>query len=297
MDVHLRDLRYFVAVAEELHFTRAARREFVSQPVLSRQVARLEAELRVTLLERSRRSVRLTEAGAALLEHARGLLDAWSQAERAVADIGAQAAATVRIGVQTSVGRGLIERFSSGLRERRPDWNIEVAQINWTDASAGLAGGESDVAFCWLPLPDPAHYESVSVATEPRRLAVKSDHPLARIDTVTLDDILDVPLVALPVEAGALRDFWLAEDQRIEPATVAATASNADSALEIVANGLGAVLISAGNAEIYNRPGITYLEVRDLPPSELAIVWRRDDHRDVIRDAADIARGLAAGTG
>ena len=178
MDVHLRDLRYFVAVAEELHFTRAARREFVSQPVLSRQVARLEAELRVTLLERSRRSVQLTEAGSALLEHARGLLDAWSEAERDVGDIGAQTAATLRIGVQTSVGRGLIERFSAGLRERRPDWNIEVAQINWTDASAGVASGESDVAFCWLPLPEPAHYESVSVATEPRRLAIKSDHPL-----------------------------------------------------------------------------------------------------------------------
>lgn len=293
VDVHLRDLRYFVAVAEELHFTRAAQREFVSQPVLSRQVARLEADLRVTLLERTRRSVALTPAGEELLVRARVLLDAWGDAERAVGDIGAQLATTLRIGVQTSVGRGLIQRFTTALHERRPTWSVDVAQINWSDPSAGVAGGQTDVGFCWLPLPEPDLYDWVTLVREPRQLAVSSDHELAARANVTLDDIGDLPLVALPAEAGVLRDFWLANDQRSVPATVAATASNADSALEIVSTGLGAALISAGNAEIYNRPGVTYVDVVDLTASELALVWRRDDRREVIDDATEVATALS----
>ena len=80
MDVHLRDLRYFTAVAEELHFRKAAERLFVSQPVLSRQIARLEQDLKARLFIRDRRSVQLTSAGEALLHHTRHLLENWDAA-------------------------------------------------------------------------------------------------------------------------------------------------------------------------------------------------------------------------
>src|SRR5256885_1458018 len=87
MDVHLRDLRYFVAVAEHLHFTRAADALYISQPTLSKQLRALEGRLRVPLFERDRRAVRLTPAGAALLPHARAVLEPWSRAEEEIADV------------------------------------------------------------------------------------------------------------------------------------------------------------------------------------------------------------------
>jgi len=293
MDVHLRDLRYFVAVAEELHFTRAAEREFVSQPVLSRQIARLEADLRITLLERTRRTVSLTPAGVELLEHARRLLQAWDTAQRATSDASAAAEATLRIGMQTSIGRGLLEDFVTRFKQRRPNWSIEVTQINWDDPTAGVRSSNTDIGFCWLPLPDPDPYETIIVATELRLLAVSSNHELARQTAVDFAEIEHLPLIALPATAGVLRDHWLAQDHRSTPANVCSTATNAESALELVANGIGSVLIAAGNAEIYNRPGISYITVNGISNSNLAVIWRRDDHRTVIRDIADIVIGSA----
>src|SRR5918998_4600003 len=108
MDVHLRDLRYFVAVAEHLHFTRAAEALYVSQPALSKQLRALEGQLRVQLFERDHRTVRLTPSGAALLPHARALVEAWSNAERELAEAAARQRGTLVVGISTGLGRGLL---------------------------------------------------------------------------------------------------------------------------------------------------------------------------------------------
>src|SRR5688500_13361017 len=102
-DVHVRDLRYFVTVAEELHFTRAAERLYVSQPALSKQVRALERQLGVELFRRDRRGVALTEAGAALLPHARQMLADW---EKGAAALRAAQRGTLAVGMSTSPGRG-----------------------------------------------------------------------------------------------------------------------------------------------------------------------------------------------
>src|SRR4029453_1199656 len=97
-DVHVRDLRYFVTVAEELHFTRAAERLYVSQPALSKQVRALERQLGVELFRRDRRDVALTEAGAALLPHARRVLGAWAEGAAAVEAARAAQRSTLVVG-------------------------------------------------------------------------------------------------------------------------------------------------------------------------------------------------------
>src|SRR5580693_3181179 len=154
MDAHLRDLRYFVAVAEELSFTRAAARLFIAQPTLSRQIRLLEAALRARLFERDHRSVRLTPAGEILLTRARLLLGQWDEAQGAVAEAAAVAETTLRVGFHTRIGRGLIPAVTARMTRLLPGWKLTFRQVSWRDPTAGLADATVDVAIAWLPVPD-----------------------------------------------------------------------------------------------------------------------------------------------
>lgn len=288
MDAHLRDLRYFVAVAEELSFTRAAERLYVSQPALSKQIRQLEESLRVRLFDRDRRAVALTAPGRALLPAARELLDRWAQAQRQVSDAAAAEAAVLTVGMSTSVGRGLLSAVRSVFCERRPGWRLEIRQVNWDDATAGVAAGEVDLAFVWLPLPPAATLAVHVVVREPRWVAFRDDHWLAGRAEVSFAELLDEPFLALPEEAGPLRAYWLALDERGgHPVTVGATVSNADETFTAVEEGCGIVLLASGNAAIYQRPGIRAIPVTGLAPCELAVAWNPADHRPVIRDFID----------
>jgi DNA-binding transcriptional LysR family regulator len=286
MDVHVRDLRYFLAVADELNFTRAAERLFVSQPALSKQIRALEQQLRTPLFERDRRSTRLTEAGNALLPHARELVARWDEAQRAVSDVAAREAAVLTLGFSTSIGRGLLPQVRALFAERQPEWTLTLKQVPWSDPSAGLADGSSDVALVWLPVPElDEAYSCQVLATEPRHVALPLGHRLAALDVVPFADLLDEPFLALPETAGPLRGYWLGEAERGgRPPVVAAVVTTADETFEAVANGVGVVLLSAGNAALYARADVITRPVSGLGASELAVVWRDDDHRTVIRD-------------
>ena len=288
MDVHLRDLRYFVAVAEELHFTRAAERLFISQPALSKQVGQLERQLRVRLLVRDRRSVVLTAAGEALLAEARTLLARWNTAQHEVADAAARAEAVLVVGFSTSVGRDILPAVSARFTERRPGWRLQLRQIDWHDPTAGVDDHTSDVAYVWLPVPGAERFGSVVVATEDRHIALPGGHRLAELDHVPFDELVDEPFLALPASTGVLRDHWLAVPERggRQP-LIAAEVTNADETFEAVASGVGVALVSAGNAAIYWRPGVVTRPVAGLGPSELALLWRIDDPRPAVRDFVD----------
>ncbi|MFC0007658.1 LysR family transcriptional regulator [Micromonospora siamensis] len=293
MDVHLRELRYFVAVAEELHFSRAAERLFVSQPALSKQVRALERQLGLALFDRRARTVALTPAGAELLPRARDLLAGWDAAVRAAR--GAGAAVSLTVGLQTAVGRDLQRSVLQSFRER--GWRITLRLSGWDDPTAGLATGATDVAFLWLPVASGDLAVRV-LARERRWVATAAAHPMAARPEVDFADLRDEPFVALPGTAGPLRDFWLAVPQRAgrEP-VVGVEAVAADEALEAVAAGLGVVLLAEGNARLYPRPDVAYRPVRGLPPAELALAWRADDHRPEVAEfvaafpAADPATG------
>ncbi|WP_037080975.1 LysR family transcriptional regulator [Pseudonocardia spinosispora] len=279
-DVHLRELRYFVAVAEELSFTRAAgERLFIAQPTLSKQIRQLERDLRVELFERGARTVALTPAGATLLPLAKQLIEDWARARRATT---AATGDTLTVGFQTRIGRGLIPQVSERMAELLPGWRLNFRQISWADPTAGLADGTVDVAIAWLPLPDPDLTWCV-VATEPRWVALPAVHPLTRHAVVPFESLLDEPFIALPRSAGAARDFWLACDQRDRPAVVGAEATSADETFEAVASGLGVVLVSSGNAESYRRDDVAARPVSGLTPSELAVAWRAGDEREAVR--------------
>jgi DNA-binding transcriptional LysR family regulator len=294
MDVHLRDLRYFVAVAEELHFTRAAERLHVSQPALSRQIRLLERHLRCDLFVREPRVIRLTAAGEVLLAHARDVLDRWDIGTAAVNEAAVQARRVLVVGIQTSVGRDLQRRTLAGFTERQPEWRLSLRLCPWDDPAAGLTDGTSDVAFVWLPTPDDSELVTAVLYREPRWIALPDDHRLAERVTVAWPDLLDEGFIALPPTAGTLREFWLAADQRPpgHPPRVVAEAANAEETFELIAAGIGVALLSAGNARIYQRPGVRCVPVPDLPPSELAVARRRDDRRRAVLDL--VASAVAA---
>ncbi|KAB2347788.1 LysR family transcriptional regulator [Actinomadura rudentiformis] len=288
MDAHLRDMRYFVAVAEELNFTRAAERLFISQPALSKQIRQLEDLLRVKLFDRDRRTVTLTAPGRALLPAAREILLKWDEAQRAVSDAAATDAARLTVGISTSVGRGLLSTMRSRFSERRPTWQLQMRQVNWDDASAGLAEGEVDVAFIWLPIRDQETFKVCVVACEPRWVAFPEDHWLAGREEVGFAELLDEPFLALPESAGPLRDHWLALDERGgKQARIGGVVTNAEETFAAIEGGTGIVLLASGNAALYRRPGVHAIPVTGLPPCELALAWRPDDHRSVIRDLVE----------
>lgn len=285
MDVHLRDLRYFTAVAEELHFRKAAERLFVSQPVLSRQIARLEQDLKARLFIRDRRSVQLTSAGEALLHRARNLLEDWDAATKEVTTLARKEQSVLVIGLQTGVGRGMLHTLTQALNAIQ--WRPELHQVAWNDATAGVEAGDCDAGFAWLGTTINPRCDYVVVAEEPIMLAVNSQHRLAGRRQASFAEISNEPLVALPDSAKELRSFWLAEHARHgSPAPIACEAETADEALENVAAGTGSVFISAGNSVLYAREGVHFLDVPDLPPARLAFLWRAGDTRDVIRVAA-----------
>lgn len=285
MDVHLRDLRYFTAVAEELHFRKAAERLFVSQPVLSRQIARLEQDLKAQLFIRDRRSVQLTSAGEALLHRARHLLEDWDAATKEVAILARKEQSVLVIGLQTGVGRGMLHTLTQALNAIQ--WRPELHQVAWNDATAGVEAGDCDAGFAWLGTTINPRCDYVVVAEEPIMLAVNSQHRLAGRRQASFAEVSNEPLVVLPESAKELRSFWLAEHARHgSPAPIACEAATADEALENVAAGTGSVFISAGNSVLYAREGVHFLEVPDLPPARLAFLWRAGDTRDVIRVAA-----------
>jgi DNA-binding transcriptional LysR family regulator len=292
MDVHGRDLRYFVAVAEELHFTRAAERLFISQPALSKQIRMLERQLGASLFDRGRDGVQLTPVGEALLPHAREVLAAWDRGLAAAEQAKSRQAATLLAGMSTSPGRGgLLAAIRSRFTALQPGATVELRQASWGDPTAGLADGVVDVAFVWLPLPDSERYQWVVVAEEPRVVAMADGHPLAGRDTIEVAELLDEPFLALPASAGPLRDYWLATDVRGgRPARIGAEVASTEETYEALADGRGVCLVAAGNARLISLGGVTIRPVNGLSLATLALAWRRDDGRPLVLDYARASR-------
>ncbi|GLZ49494.1 LysR family transcriptional regulator [Actinomycetospora sp. NBRC 106375] len=291
MDVHSRDLRYFVAVAQERHVTRAAARLHVSQPALSKQLRALERQVGATLLRRLPHGVELTPAGEALLPHAHAVLE---RVDLAAADV-ATAGRRLVVGVSTGVGRGLLPAVRSRVAAREPGVDPHVRTVAWDDPTAGLADGTSDVAVAWAPVP--GRVRTLELAREPVVVALPPGHPLGGRAAVPFAAVRDEAFLALPADAGPLRAFWLAEAHREGPARVGAEIRSVEETHEALLDGRGVVLLAAGNAGALVRDGVTVAAVEDLPPCSLVLAWRHDDRRPAVRAYVDACREVVAARG
>lgn len=190
----VQQLRYFVAVANEQQFTRAAEHLNVAQPSLSSQINRLEDALGVSLFHRSVRPVTLTDAGQELLPLARRVLTSVSDVMRGVAEVEALRRGQVTVGATPSLGTSLLPRVLAHFHQHYPEIALTVVERHSEDLASQLESGSLDVAVAILPLTR-ASLEVTVLATEELVVMVSEDHPLARHDEVRISDLRDVAMI------------------------------------------------------------------------------------------------------
>ncbi len=283
-----RQLRYFVAVAEELSFTRAAQRLHLSQPPLSQQIQALEADLGVRLLERDKRNVALTEPGRVFLEQARQILakadEARSQVSQAAAGFSGQIrlAYTVSVTFHPSLPQTLLH-----YGRHAPHVRVILSEMYTEPQFAALLAGELDVGFVRdMPKHD-ADLHALRIDEidhEPLLLALPSEHPLASRRKIWLREVADAPFVVQPRELAATlydRLTLIAAKADFHP-LIRQHAQQINGLLMLVAAGMGLALIPASMCTV-SLPGVSYVQLEDPDAYMLlAVASRRGDTSPVL---------------
>jgi DNA-binding transcriptional LysR family regulator len=281
--IELRLWRQFIAVAEELHFGRAALRLHMTQPPLTQAIALLERNLGVRLFDRTRRSVQLTAAGVALLPEARDLL------ARALALPGqARAAAAgemgrLRLAFVSTVGFGLLPQWVQAFRRQYPGVQLELLESTGDVQLQAFERGDIDAGFM-LHSPGfaPPGFERCLIAREPLVLALPEAHALAAVLAPALADVLAEPLVIFPRRiVPSLYDaiFGLYHAGGRSP-QVAQEAIQMQTIVNLVSAGLGLAWVPESVRQ-FQRPGVVYRRVaakkgRAMPDCETSLVWHAD---------------------
>lgn len=271
-----RQLRYFVAVAERLHFGRAAAALHISQPPLSRAVRGLEEQLGARLLARSRRRVELTPEGARFYEEAKRLL---GQLERAALEVGAMAAGRsgrLRLGFVSLADYGVLPGLLKAFKASRPGVSLALREMLSPEQAAALAAGELD--FGLLLPPVSGDLEHLVVQSERFVAALPARHPVAgRRGRVALRELAREAFVMVPRDiAPGLYDIvaGLAARAGFSP-RVAQEAIQMQTVVSLVSSGLGVAIVPASIANL-GRRGVVYREIADAHPRlDLWLAWRR----------------------
>jgi len=289
----LRQLRYFVAVAERLHFGRAAEALHISQPPLSRAIRGLEDQLGARLLTRSRRKVELTPEGARLYEEAKRVLD---QLERAAREVGAMAAGEsgrLRLGFVSLADYGVLPGLLKAFKAARPGISLALREMLSPEQAAALGAGELD--FGLLLPPVAGELEHLVVQSEKFVAALPARHAAARRrGRVAMRDLAGEAFVMVPREiAPGLSDIVAGLAARAGfTLQVAQEAIQMQTVVSLVSSGLGVAIVPASIANL-GRRGVVYREIADAHPRlDLWLAWRRGGLGAAARDFVAQARRL-----
>ena len=274
MNIQFRHIRCFIAVAKEQSFARAARRLAVSQPALSQTIVQLEEDLGFSLFERTTRSVALTELGVKLLARALVLNESIETFHEEVRTIQGELQNELHVGYMIGTAVEFLPEIIREFERARPNAVLHLKEFDFSDPSAGLREG---LVSCGIIRP-PVGLDDISVveiAREKCVVCLPNGHRLVKKRTVTLDDILDEPIVAAKTP-GIWRDYWLAsEHRRDRPAKVSFEATTVDSELQAVASGKGISITAESTAKYYSRPGVTFKHIVDMRDCVMAVGYRR----------------------
>lgn len=284
--MYLKHLSYFVAVAEELHFTRAAARLNISQPPLSQMINRLEEQLGFKLLERTKRKVLLTDAGRVLLQESKAILArtelAIQHAERAArGDVGHLKVAFTPWAEFTGMFSDVFREFGN----RHPDVTVDFHSMPGPGATVELLEGRVDVAFLATPPDPPRGLSHKLVLSDHLVLALPENHFLTKRRVVPVKALEDLPQIV--VARDRIGSFYQVVEQLCQQAGFALHARHVidhpQTTMALVAAGAGVSLVPASYSNV-KRPGIVYRPIKPSARVNLIVAWRPDDRSSVVRE-------------
>lgn len=296
--MELRHLHAFVAVAEELSFSRAATRLHMSQPPLSQQIKRLERDVGLELLHRTTRSVELTPAGSAFLSEVRSALDTLRSATLAAHRAAAGETGIVRLAFSGPTSYRELLSIARTFRSRHPTVRLDmVGPLFGGELAEKLHLREADAGLVRLPLSDTG-LRTRELLRHPLVAAVPVDHPLAARSGLVLGDLHGLPFVNYPPGRGSVvREMLHAAflEQGIVPEE-SQEAPDTHTILSLVGAGAGLGLIPAP-AEHLGVPGVTLLPVDDAPSVPLGLAWRADEADPAVTALTGLVEDMQEGAG
>lgn len=291
MTIETRQLRYFVAVAEESHFGRAAERLRIAQPSLSQQVKQLEKSLDTELLVRTTRNVELTPAGQLLLNRGKQILEDLDSVELNTRRVGEGLEGLLHVGFTGAATYGLMPRVVREAGQRFPELQLDVTGEHLTPSLvAGLESNRIDVAVLRPPVTSTDVAFEV-VTTERLIAAVSADSTLASLPSIRLEDFTGKDFVGYPPNSAVGQAVATSFLQRgIEPVYLPPV-SETSTLLSLVAAGIGVALVPESATSI-QIGGTVYLPVVEAPNVELAIAWRRSDSSPAVLRFVEFVKSL-----
>lgn len=294
--MELRHMRHFVAVAEELHFTRAAERLRISPPTLTEQIQNLERDLGVRLLHRSKRAVSLTEAGARFLDEARSTLRQAERAELAARRAGRGEIGRVEIGYVSSAScTGLLTKAVSRYRETHPQVNINIRKVETPVQLEQLQEGRLDVGFLRPPARYPVGLTGVVVSRQDVILVLPSDHRLANSKAIKPEMLADESFIApiFEMEHGIYQHTAELGEQGGFQVRMTGRAPDLFTIVTMVAAGFGIAVVPR-SCNCIQVPGVVYRPLSSQSrKAELAAGFRRDERAPAVKMFIDELRRLA----
>jgi DNA-binding transcriptional LysR family regulator len=271
--MELRQLEYFVAVAEAANFTRAAERVHISQSGVSAQVRALETELGAELFDRSARTARLTAAGTAALPHARAALAAAGTLRYAVDDVNGLVRGRIEIGMITGCEVTPLFDALAAFHRAHPGIEIALQEDNSDRLIENVRSGAADVALIGAAGKPPDGLESLVIVSEGLIAGTGDTHPLRHRPAVSLGELTAYEIVSLPLGTGIRSVFDQACAAAGLRATIALEATAPGAVADLAVRGMGVAVLSASMARAY--PDLTGVPVSDVDiPALLALVWR-----------------------
>jgi DNA-binding transcriptional LysR family regulator len=291
--MELRHLRYFIAVADELNFSRAAERLQIAQPPLSQQIQALESELGVKLFDRKKRPIQVTLAGQAFLEEARLTLANLEQAIHKTQRIHQGELGHLTVGFTSSMANGILPNILRTFREHYPEINLILREESSGSQIQRLRDHQTDIAFVYQT-PDLAEANDLKMIllSQQALVAVLPEyHPLAAQSTISLIDLADEEFV-MPlhsVVSGLSEQIYCLCTQAGFLPKVAQEAIFMVTILGLVAGEIG-ISILPSSVQNLKREGVTYRPIQEKPiANPLAIVWRQDHSSPILQQFIDIA--------
>ena len=296
MNYTLEQLRGFVAVAEELHFGRAAERLRMTQPPLSRQVQKLERAIGAQLLERDNRRVLLTTAGQVFLTEARRLLALAESAPEQARRVSGGSSGVVRIGFTAAAAYGVLGRLLNGLARELPDVSVDLAEMVTREQVVGIATEELDLGLARPPF-DRETFGWRLLHREPLLVAAPEGHPLLTLGRdVSADELVNEAVIMhSPTRARYFYDL-VARVAPMATQNPAHTVSQVLTMLWLVAAGRGVAFVPASAARLsIEGVGFVRLETADPEPVELHLLWAKDSPNPALWRALEVLETVDVG--